>query len=66
MGSEGGWSRGRASAMSMTKAVPKAQLRCVLVDALVATRKGERGLGSENGINDEQDNGCSHRPSCNV
>ena len=34
------------SATSMTKAVPKAQLRCVVVDTLVATRRRGAGAGS--------------------
>lgn len=43
MGSEGGGDRRQVSATSMTKAVPKAQLRCVVVDALVVTAFSEGG-----------------------
>lgn len=65
MGSEGGWSRGRALAMSMTKAVPKAQLRCVVVDALTAARR-RGGGGRRANIGVRSTIGCSQGPSATV
>lgn len=38
----------------------------LMIETRVATRKGDGGSASEDGVDEEQDNGCSHRPSCNV